>query len=143
MANPALACGPDIDATGSGVWPGIDQLPEKTPVVVRQRDASVTGKVLRIDDTAIVLDKGGMSVNVERATVDSIARVCGNRRRRTLIGLFVGAGAGIVQGVSTTESNTAGWSALFAGIWGGLGALIGAGSGPTGGDLQIVYARLP
>jgi hypothetical protein len=108
-------------------WTSVRELKAGTRVVVVERSgAESTGRVARVDDIALTLDKG------RAISRDSVARLYLTKRgsimKRALIGAIAGAGIGTALGVIATVATKSDGLAAAGGFLYGIpvGAAIGA-----------------
>jgi hypothetical protein len=119
---PVLVAGADRNRS----WDVLVQTikPGKSVVVKQMNSIQVEGKLLAIDADSITVRKGRDSRVIRRDDVLRV-RYANIRRRNTLIGMAIGAGAGAAIGATQSDSEFG-------------GALIGVGLGAlTGGVLPI------
>jgi hypothetical protein len=133
-------------------WESLKQLAPGQEVRVVLNDAkSYGGQFQSVSDDGIVLRLGKDSQTFERQNVLRVStRGKSHRGRNALIGLAVGAGAGVVVGVASPElgqgkcaqgSCVDAGTVSMVGFWGGvLGAGLGAAI-PTGGWHDVYRAR--
>lgn len=133
-------------------WDNLKQLAPGQQIRVVLTDAKAyTGQLHSVSDEGLVIRTGGGEQTVERQNILRVSsQGKSHRGRNALIGLAVGAGAGVVVGVASPElgqgkcgqgSCTNAESAALAGF---LGAAVGTGLGavlPTGGWHDVYRAR--
>jgi hypothetical protein len=132
-------------------WDDLKQLrPAQKIEVVDTTMKTLKGAFVPVSDAAISLDAGKGEESVERQNVLRVStRGEGHRGRNALIGLAVGAGAGVVVAVVSPELGTGkcaqgscvdAGTVSMVGFWGGvLGAGLGAAI-PTGGRHDVYRA---
>ena len=99
--------------------------PGRRVVVVRHSLTKAEGKLLALTGESITVQAGTQPLAIRRDDVFRV-RAAGIRGTRTLIGLSIGAAAGVVFG-ARLGSRRHGLSAVaFGGIFGGIGAAAGA-----------------
>jgi hypothetical protein len=99
--------------------------PGSRVVVVQHSGKQAEGNLLNITGETITLRAGDRPLTIQRDEVFRM-RVAGTRTKRSLIGLGVGAAAGVAFGANL-GSRRHGLSAVaFGGILGGIGAAAGA-----------------
>ncbi len=119
-----------------GNWDSLSQLKAGNKIhVVETNLKAVDGKFVRITDTDLTVRVDKQEVVIPRDQVYRVSRR-GGRGRNALIGLAIGAGAGVIVGVASPELGTGKCaqgscvdSAVVAGLalaGGGLGAGVGA-----------------
>ena len=107
--------------------------PGRKVTVVEHSRKQAEGKLLTLTGESITVQAGTQPLTVQRDDVFRV-RVAEIRMKRSLIGLGIGAVAGVVFGVNL-GSRRHGLSAVaFGGIFGGIGAAAGA-SIPIGNPL--------
>jgi len=98
--------------------------------VVNMQMKTVTGKFVAFTGDAISLAVGSDQVSVSRATVASVKnRAASHRKRNTLLGLAIGAGAGAVIGAAVLNSSESGEELFGVMVVTPIAAGIGAGAG--------------
>ena len=148
--TPAAALASGAAARGDD-WASVTALSPGEKLVVDLKDGrTVKGKLSRVSDEGLSLDGKGGAADVRRESVLRVYLVTGGTRRKSaLIGAAVGAGAGAAWGARyATESldsfsrnrgrAVAGTSLLAAGVFGGVGALIGRALG-RGESRELIY----
>jgi hypothetical protein len=99
--------------------------PGRTIVVLQHSRKQAEGKLLTLTGESITVQAGGQPLTIQRDEVFRV-RVAGIRMKRSLIGLGIGAAAGVAFGANL-GSRRHGLSAVaFGGIFGGIGAAGGA-----------------
>jgi hypothetical protein len=99
--------------------------PGRRVVVVQHNRKQAEGKLVTVTGESITVDTGAQPLTIQRDEVFRV-RVAGTRMKRSLIGLGIGAAAGVVFGANL-GSRRHGLSAVaFGGIFGGIGAAAGA-----------------
>jgi len=107
--------------------------PGRRVVVVQHSRKQAEGELLTLTGESITIQAGAKPLTVQRDEVFRV-RVAGTRTKRSLIGLGLGAAAGVGFGANL-GSRRHGLSAVaFGGIFGGIGAAAGAAI-PTGNPL--------
>ncbi len=133
-------------------WENLKRLAPGQQIRVVLKDAKAyTGQFHSLSDEGLVIRTGGGEQTVERP---SILRVStqgkSHRGRNALIGLAVGAGAGVIVGVASPElgqgkcAQGSCINAVAPTLTGFVGAVAGAGLGavlPTGGWRDVYRAR--
>jgi RNase P/RNase MRP subunit p29 len=133
-------------------WDNVKQLKPGQQIRVVLNDAkSYTGQMGSVSDEGLVIRTGGGEQTLERQNILRVSsQGKSHRGRNALIGLAVGAGAGVVIGVASPElgqgkcaqgSCTNAESATLAGF---VGAAVGTGLGavlPTGGWHDVYRTR--
>jgi small nuclear ribonucleoprotein (snRNP)-like protein len=133
-------------------WESLKQLASGQEVQVVLNDAkSYRGQLQSVGDDALVLRLATGEQTFERQNVLRVStRGKGHRGRNTLIGLAVGAGAGVIVGVASPElgqgkcAQGSCINAESAALAGFVGAAVGTGVGavlPTGGWHDVYRAR--
>jgi hypothetical protein len=133
-------------------WESLKQLVTGQEVRVVLNDAkSYSGQFQSVSDDGIMLRLGKDSRTFERQNVLRVStRGKGHRGRNALIGLAVGAGAGVIVGVASPElgqgkcAQGSCINAESAALAGFVGAAVGTGLGavlPTGGWHDVYRAR--
>lgn len=126
-------------------WDNLKQLKAGQQIeVVDGKMKSGTGKFSAVTEEAISLQVDKEAVSIPRANVVSVKdRTKSHRKRNTLLGLAVGAGAGLaigaIKGATYYES---GEIPVFVAVWTPIGAGIGAAAGaalPAGS--ATIYRR--
>ncbi len=132
-------------------WDNLKQLaPGQETQVVLTNARSYRGQLQTVGDDAIVLRLTTGEQTFERQNVLRVStRGKSHRGRNALLGLAVGAGAGIIVGVASPELSTGkcaqrscvdAGTVSMVGFWGGvLGAGLGAAI-PTGGRHDVYRA---
>jgi hypothetical protein len=132
-------------------WDNLRQLGPGQQIRIVLNDAeSYTGQFQSASDERLVVRTGGTDQTFERQNVLRVStRGTSHRGRNALIGLAVGAGAGVIVGVASPElgqGKCAQGSCVDAGtvsILGFWGGVLGAGLGaviPTGGWHDVYRA---
>ncbi len=133
-------------------WESLKELANGQQIRVVLNDAKAyTGQLQAVSDEALVIRTGGGDQTFER---QSILRVSSpgksHRGRNALIGLAVGAGAGVAVGVASPElgqgkcAQGSCTNAASAALGGFVGAAVGTGLGavlPTGGWHDVYRAQ--
>lgn len=135
-------------------WPVVLKTPAGERLVVELKDGrTLKGKLGGASDAGLTLSHKGRVVELSRPSVLRIYHVVrGTRGRSALIGAAVGAGAGAAFGAryaaEELDSNARnrggailGTALLGAGIFGGVGALIGRGRGR--GEARMLIYQAP
>jgi hypothetical protein len=113
--------------------------PDKAIVVTRMNSGNLEGKLLSITADSITLQWRGQSTVVQRPDV---FRKAGTRARNALIGMAIGAGAGVAWGANLGQKHRA----LSVVVLGGLGVGVGAAAGsalPIGPPLYQLETPVP
>lgn len=98
--------------------------------VVNMQMKTVTGKFAAFTGDAISLTVGNDQVSVARTNVASVKnREASHRKRNTLLGLAIGAGAGAIIGAAFINSSESGEELFGVMLLTPIGAGIGAGAG--------------
>ena len=99
--------------------------PGRSVVVVQHSRKQTEGKLLTLTGESIKVQAGTQPLTVQREEVFRV-RVAGSRGKRSMIGLGLGAAAGVAFGANL-GSRRHGLSAVaFGGIFAGIGAAAGA-----------------
>ncbi len=107
--------------------------PGRNVVVVQQSGKRAEGKVLTLTAESITVQAGTQPRTIQRDEVFRV-RVAGVRERRALIGLAIGAGAGVALGANLGSRRHGLSAVVFGGLFGGAGVAAGAAI-PTGKPL--------
>lgn len=126
-----------------GSWENVMKLEPGTQVLAVLSDKrTIHGPIRDVTDDSIVMSRGKMQETIVRNSVVRIAmRRKGHRMRNTLIGLGVGAGAGLTVGGIYAQTCTGFLCGIGAVVFVPIGLVGGAAIGaalPTGG-WQDVY----
>jgi hypothetical protein len=146
-----LVPGLSLAQSSQNNWDNLKQLAPGEQIRIVLNDAkSYSGQFQSVSDDGIVLRLGKDTQTFERQTVLRVStRGNSHRGRNALIGLAVGAGAGVIVAVASPElgqgkcaqgSCINATSAMLAGF---VGAAVGAGLGavlPTGGWHDVYRA---
>jgi hypothetical protein len=133
-------------------WENLKQLASGQQIRVVLNDAKAyTGQLHSVSDQGLVIRTGGGDQTFERQNILRVsAQGKSHRGRNALIGLAVGAGAGVVVGVASPElgqgkcAQGSCINAESAALAGFVGAVAGTGLGaamPTGGWHDVYRAR--
>jgi len=140
----ALAATTAVAQKSAGDWNPVKALTTGTEVRVTTGSRTVSGKIDRITDDTLVMTSGKGS---EMFTEQEVTRVSvgkkGHRGRNALIGLAVGAGAGVAIGIAARPkpgqllANESGAiTAVITAIGAVVGTLVGVAI-PTGGWREV------
>ena len=99
--------------------------PGRRVVVVQHSGKQADGKLLTLTGESITVQAGAQPLTIQRDEVFRV-RVAGIRTKRSLIGLGMGAAAGVVFGASLGSRRHGLSAVVFGGIFGGIGAAAGA-----------------
>ena len=133
-------------------WDNLKSLATGQQIQVVLNDAKAyTGQLHSVSDEGLVIRTGGGEQTVERQNILRVSsQGKSHRGRNALIGLAVGAGAGVAVGVASPElgqgkcAQGSCFNAESAALGGFVGAAIGTGLGavlPTGGWHDVYRAR--
>lgn len=132
--------------TASDDWSGVKSLESNSKVSIKLKTGkSLKGHVSNVSDSGISLRANNATQDVKREDIQSVYRVSKrSATKATLIGMGVGAGAGLITGaVGGRESDfdkldqavTAGLAILGAGVGATVGYLIGR----SGSKKELIY----
>jgi hypothetical protein len=111
----------------------------KQVVVIRMNAGQMEGRLLSINAESITVEERGNPQVIRRDDVFRV-RYANIRRRHTLLGLAIGAGAGAAIGAAAEEGEFRGAAATIMGLAGlGVGAAVG-GALPIGPPLYEAEA---
>ena len=99
--------------------------PGRNVVVVQHSGKRAEGKLLTLTEESITVQAGAQPLTIQRDEVFRV-RVAGTRGKRSLIGLGLGAAAGVAIGANLGSRRHALSAVAFGGILGGTGAAAGA-----------------
>ena len=99
--------------------------PGRRVVVVEHSRKQTEGKLLTLTGESITVQAGAQPLTIQRDEVFRV-RVAGTRMKRSLIGLGIGAAAGVVFGANLGSRRHGLSAVVFGGIFGGIGAAAGA-----------------
>jgi hypothetical protein len=106
--------------------------PGRAVVVTRMNSANVEGKLINVTADAITVEWKGQPHSIAKEDVFRV-RYANIRRKHTLLGMAIGAGAGVVSGLA--NSSARGGASIIGALAGlGIGAAVG-GSLPIGPPL--------
>jgi hypothetical protein len=116
----------------------------ETLSVIDRYGTAIKGRVVKITDDAITLSVHGQLQTVDASDVGWITRRRAHAGRGALIGLSVGAFAGILTYFNGTACEScgpdAGFAVVLAAMFGGMGGGIGAGVGAAIHSQEMLYA---
>lgn len=135
VAHPAPA------EQGSGSWQDVKRLQIGRRVeVVDMRLRSVRGTLADVSDEAVSIQAGGDRLTIEREQVLRVTdRERSRRLRNTMLGLAIGAGAGLAIGAAADASFTEDDENIAKMLFTPIGAGIGAGLGAAFTGFHTVY----
>jgi len=134
---------PEEFAGGEDAWTNLTSLHPGDRVGIIQSDKKrVEGRFASFTDTSISIT-GDQPMTIEKDKVVRVYRHGGwSRTKRTLVGLAIGAGAGIVMDATLAVRLTNEGSDLSKGVFTAVGAGVGAGIGAaTGNGYKTIYRR--
>jgi hypothetical protein len=99
--------------------------PGRRVVVVQHSRKQAEGKLLTLTGKSITVEAGAQPLTIQRDEVFRV-RVAEIRMKRSLIGLGIGAVAGVVFGANLGSRRHGLSEVVFGGIFGGIGAAVGA-----------------
>ena len=111
-------------------------------VTVHTADASVTGQLLRVEESRLVISEAGGPKTIAR---DAVKRVTRHKSRHTaawIVGMSAaGVGAGLLIGLRAFDdaTNANGKVGAAAGIGAGAGAAAGYGLSRIGKSDEVIY----
>lgn len=149
IASPTLVVrAQGLSQTTKGAWSDVMAVAHGRELSVQLFDGTnAKGKLTNVSETKLTLTRKRKNTEIDRADVLRVYRIGGRQmRKRALIGLGVGAGAGaLIGGVAykgETESGEAHLPAMVFGlVGGGLGALVGLIAGSSKKRTLIYEAR--
>jgi hypothetical protein len=127
-------------------WDNIKRLRAGQQIaVVNEKMKTATGKFSAVTEDAISLQVDNITVSIPRANVFSVKdRTASHRGRNTLIGLAVGATAGLAVGaIKGGTYYEEGETAVFVAVWTPIGASIGATAGAVLPSGTVTIYRRP
>ena len=130
-------------------WPNLRRLtPGQSIEVFDHKGTAIKGTLVSVSDESIAVNAKQGTVSVPRSEVSLVRVRSGKRRMYTLIGLTIGAGAGVglgaVGGESLAESSGGDFANLkpaIMGASGAAGALVGAIIGSVAGNRATTVYR--
>jgi hypothetical protein len=128
------------------LWQNLNQLrPGQRIEVVDGKMKSTAGTFSAVTEEGLSLQVGKHVISIPRANVFSVKdRTVSHRGRNTLIGLAVGAGAGLAIGaIKGATYHEEGETAVFVSVWTPIGAGIGATAGATLPSRPVTIYRRP
>ncbi len=99
--------------------------PGRRVVVVQHSRKQAEGKLLTLTGESITVQAGAQPLTIQRDEVFRV-RVAEIRMKRSLIGLGIGAAAGVAFGANLGSRRHGLSAVVFGGIFGGIGAAAGA-----------------
>ena len=147
----SLLLSPVVSAqTATSDWSALKAVASGSKLSVKLKTGkTVKGRLTGVSDDALSLSVGGKPTELKAGEVLRVYRVGGvSAKKAALIGLAVGAGAGAAVGASGDDDdflyNRGVFTAGFAVLGGGAGALIGYAVGRARHKRVLVYeARQP
>jgi len=126
-------------------WKAVESIPAGSRVAVRLHSGQkIDGRVAGASEGALVVADGRGRQRLERDTISRVYRLTSRQRRRTLIGMAIGAGIGLVTGAAFYRRGDFEPTVVpaFGLIGSGTGALAGALAGLRRHQV-LVYAASP
>jgi hypothetical protein len=107
--------------------------PGRRVVVVQHSRKQVEGKLVSLTGDSMTVQVGAQPLTIQRHEVFRV-RLAGIRSKRSLIGLGIGAAAGVAFGANLGSRRHGLSAVVFGGMFGAIGAAAGAAI-PVGGPL--------
>src|SRR5262245_58895388 len=130
IARPQIISAQALGAPTRGSWDLVKAVPPGDKVVARLRNGqTLNGRMISASDTVLTLERRKNGTDVNRGDVLKVYRVVKKSNTKgVLLGLLIGTGVGGSLGKLAEPENPED-PGLAPVIFGGLGALIGAGMG--------------
>jgi len=128
LAKPQITFAQVTPAPIRGSWEGLKAIPPGDEVSVRLRNGQkLKGRLISVSDTALTLSQGNTTTDVTRGDALRVHRVISkSAKRAALIGLGIGAGAGLAGTAIYANSGGRGGE---ADLWALVAVVAGAGGG--------------